>query len=714
MALKTIIKIVFLLLFSLFFKNAISQSVSDSLLKELSIAQEDTSKVNLLNNLAYELRTADKEKALSYAKQAAKLAEKLDFKRGMADAYRNIGTIYYVNADYENALKNYEKGLEISQQIHDNTGSIKAYNNLGNIFYVQGNYNKALEHYFLSLKLSDEINDQAGTAKSHSAIGLVYYSQENYKEALKNFTQSLKISEKLGDKSSLATTTYYIGVINQDQKKFDEALNYFKKSLEISLEINKDRQVATCYESIGTIYLEKKEYDNVLPYYEKSLVLRKKMNNKLGIANVLTSFGTYYTAVKDYPKAIKFLEESMSMSKELGLLSNIKAIAGNLSVAYSKMSNYKKAFENQVLFKTMSDSLRNEENTKKITELGMQYEFDKQKKLNIIEQQKKDAIQVAELKRQKSFRNFLLLGIGLIFLFAIFLYRSNQFKQKANALLSAQNIEIQRNSESLKLANHEIMRKSQQITDSINYASRIQTAILPPEEFFKDNFSDYFILFKPRNIVSGDYYWFLKKNKKLIVAVADCTGHGVPGAFLSMLGISFLYEIVNKHANITTGKILDTLREYIKESLRQTGDVSEPKDGMDIALCEIDLEQMILNYSGAHNPLVIYKAATHEIEEYNADRMPIAIYRKEKPFETQSIKIESGDCIYLFSDGYADQIGGEKNHKFMRRRLRELFLTMNLEKQEMQNQKQTLDNEFYNWKLKNEQVDDVLVMGIRV
>ncbi len=714
MTLKTIIKIFLLLLFVLVLKNTEAQSVSDSLLKELSKTQEDTNKVNLLNNIAYELRTADKEKAISSAKQAVVLSEEIGFERGTSDAYRNIGTIYYVNADYEKALTNYEKGLEISLKIEDKIGSIKAYTNLGNIFYVQGNYNKALEHYFSSLKMSDEINDEAGKAKSYSSIGLVYSSQENYKEALKNFLQSLKISEKLDDKSSLANINYYIGVINQEQAKLDEALNFFKKSLEISLEIKKDRQVATCYESIGNIYLEKKEYDKVLPYYEKSLELRKKMNNKLGIANVLTGFGSYYTAVKDYPKAIKFLEESMSISKELGLLSNIKATAGNLSVAYAEMKNYKKAFENQVVFKTMSDSLRNEENTKKITELGMQYEFDKQKKLNIIEQQKKDAIQTAELKRQKSFRNFLLLGIALIFLFAIFLYRSNQFKQKANALLSAQNIEIQRNSENLKKANNEIMRKSKQITDSINYASRIQTAILPPKEFFKDNFSDYFILFKPRNIVSGDYYWLLKKNKKIIVAAADCTGHGVPGAFLSMLGISFLYEIVNKHADITTGKILDILREYIKESLRQTGDVSEPKDGMDIALCEIDLKEMVLNYSGAHNPLVIYKAATHEIQEYDADRMPIAIYRKEKSFATKSIKIENGDCIYLFSDGYADQIGGEKNHKFMRRRMRELFLSMNLEKQEMSKQKQTLENEFYSWKQANEQVDDILVMGIRV
>ncbi len=712
----TIKKTIFILFiaFSLAFLQTKAQVKSDSLIKELTKAQEDTNKVNLLNIIAYELRTADKEKAINYAQEAVKLSENLDFEKGKGNAYRNIGTIYYVNADYEKALKNYEKSLEVTLKIDDKIGSIKAYNNLGNIFYVQGNYNKALENYFQSLKLSEEIKDQTGIARSYSTIGLVYYSQENYNEALKNFFKSLKISEKLNDKSSLATINYYIGVINQDEKKFDEALNFFHKSLEISILIKKDRQVATCYESIGNAYLSKKDYEKVLPYYEKSLALHQKMNNKLGTANVLRGFGSYYLAAKDYPKAIKYLEDAMKISHDLGVLNNIKAIAGDLSIAYSQMKNYKKAFENQVLFKNMSDSLRNEENTKKITELGMQYEFDKQKKLNIIEQQKKDAIQAAELKRQKSFRNFLLLGFGLIFLFVIFLYRSNQFKQKANALLSAQNAEIQRKSENLKKANDEISHKNQQITDSINYASRIQTAILPPEEFFKDNFPDYFILFKPKNIVSGDYYWFIEKNNKVFVAAADCTGHGVPGAFLSMLGISFLYEIVNKRAEITTGEILNTLRDYIKESLRQTGDAKEPKDGMDIALCEIDFKEMTLNYSGAHNPMVIFRKALNQIEELEADKMPIAIYRKERPFVTKSVKIEHGDRIYLFSDGYADQIGGEKNHKYMRRRMKDLFLTMNLEKMSMPQQKIKLETEFQEWKQKNEQVDDILVMGIKI
>ena len=332
-----------------------------------------------------------------------------------------------------------------------------------------------------------------------------------------------------------------------------------------------------------------------------------------------------------------------------------------------------------------------------------------------IEQQKKDAVQAAELKRQKALRNFLLLGLGLVFAFAIFLYRSNKFKQKANALLSSQNEEIKRQSENLKKANKEISDKNKQITDSINYASRIQTAILPPHDLFEKHFPEYFIFFKPRDIVSGDYYWLTQKGNKVIVAAADCTGHGVPGAFLSMLGISFLNEIVNKHQEIKAGEILDMLREQIKSSLRQTQNSRDTKDGMDIALCALDLEKMEVEFSGAHNSLVLIRDTKEkEIEEIKANRMPVSIYRKEKPFDTHTININKGDSLYMFSDGYPDQIGGEKKRKFMRRRLKEVFLELSQKNISMKEQYNILDKELTTWKKHHQQVDDILIIGLKI
>ncbi len=256
----------------------------------------------------------------------------------------------------------------------------------------------------------------------------------------------------------------------------------------------------------------------------------------------------------------------------------------------------------------------------------------------------------------------------------------------------------------------QIEQQKIEITDSIHYASRIQSALLPPDEDLDRLLPSYFILNKPRDIVSGDYYWVSQKENKVIVAVADCTGHGVPGAFMSILGIAFLNEVINKAEIITPNEILNELREHIIKSLHQTGRKDETREGMEIALCVVDFDNKKLQYSGAFRPL--YLIRNKEMNEFKGDYMPIGVYDdKEKSFSNKELHFKEDDIIYLFSDGYVDQIGGPNRKTFRSRKFKQLLI--NIHQKPLHEQKEILEKEYEEWKLDFEQIDDIMVMGIR-
>ena len=288
----------------------------------------------------------------------------------------------------------------------------------------------------------------------------------------------------------------------------------------------------------------------------------------------------------------------------------------------------------------------------------------------------------------------------LIFLFFIVRIREQQL-QKTNRLLE----------EKVKQRTAEIEAQKQEITSSIEYASRIQMAMLPVNEHFKTSFSDYFIIFKPRDIVSGDFYWIGEDEKNVFFTVADCTGHGVPGAFMSTLGISTLNEIITNNDNLHANTILELLRDKIKTALHQTGKDGEAADGMDIAFCVLHKNRKILEFSGAFNPLFIFQGG--EFKEYKADRMPIGIYYGEKDkFTNYEINLKKGDTIYIFSDGLSDQFGGPKGVKYKKAKLKKLLTEIYY--RPLSEQRSIIENEFEKWKGPFDQIDDVTILGIRI
>ncbi|NOQ23806.1 MAG: SpoIIE family protein phosphatase [Bacteroidales bacterium] len=306
---------------------------------------------------------------------------------------------------------------------------------------------------------------------------------------------------------------------------------------------------------------------------------------------------------------------------------------------------------------------------------------------------------------------FVLAIFVIIVIVKVYTRRLEQEKIRLEQIVKERTEEVVKQKDELEIQRDEIADKNRSITDSIEYASRIQKAILPSNEFAKEILPEHFILFRPRDIVSGDFYWMTKKDNLIVIIAADCTGHGVPGAFMSMLGVSFLNEIVNRHEVTSASVILNSLRKDIKKTLGQEGKEGEAKDGMDIALCIVDLEKMKMQYAGAYNPLYLFR--NNEFIEVKADRMPIGIWVKEKEsFTNNEIDLQKGDVFYIFSDGYQDQFGGEDGQKFKTKNYKKFLL--DIHQKPMAEQREILDTRIDEWRGKWEQIDDIIIVGVRV
>ncbi|MCF6242353.1 MAG: SpoIIE family protein phosphatase [Bacteroidales bacterium] len=328
---------------------------------------------------------------------------------------------------------------------------------------------------------------------------------------------------------------------------------------------------------------------------------------------------------------------------------------------------------------------------------------------------------------------FVIFGLAIVLIFFTFLIFSLQrINNIYENIVLNQKKDIEKQRDYAEKQHKEIRKQKEQITDSIRYARRIQTAMLPSPQYIENILPEHFIFFKPKDIVSGDFYFFAQKKNLLYIVAADCTGHGVPGAFMSMLGISFLNAIINSESKFalqlpfvddvvdkindlrikepTAAGVLNSLREMIKKALKQTGNDTEPKDGMDMALCILDRKKLKMQYAGAHNPLYLFR--NKQLIEYKADRMPIGIHIKEKPFTNHEIKLKKEDVFYLFSDGFVDQFNGETGEKYKIRRFKQLL--SDIHRLNMSVQKRRLEEELYQWKKNSEQVDDILIVGVRI
>ncbi|MCD6365958.1 MAG: SpoIIE family protein phosphatase, partial [Bacteroidales bacterium] len=495
------------------------------------------------------------------------------------------------------------------------------------------------------------------------------------------------------------------------KENYQKATNNYQKAQKIQIEINDIKGFVITETNLGAFYISSKDYPKALEQLDDALEKVKEIDSP----PYLTSIILYYRSqtnlfLQEPEKALADINQSLKIAKESNIKKTLSEDYNLLTDVYDFLGRYKEALYAHRQYGILKDSIFSEKTNKLSQEFGKR---ENERQLELKESQIKQ--QEIENKQQRLF----LYGLGIIIIFIVvfifLIFRQYRQKKRANEVLEAKNLLI--------------TQQKQEITDSIQYAQYIQLAVLPQLTSVSTMMVDHFILFRPRDIVSGDFYWMkeLTASNSLMITAADCTGHGVPGAFMSLLGISFLNEITSYRELNSPGLILDQLKQKVIESLHQTEEVGSSHDGMDMSFVIINKNEKHVKYAGANNPLYIIRSnemppvesdkmlqgETHTLYEIKADKMPIGIsHASDAKFTTHTINYLEGDTIYLFSDGYADQFGGEKYKKLKYMPFKKILLeNINLS---MDKQKQEIEELHLQWKGDREQTDDIIVIGIRL
>ncbi|HLC83178.1 MAG TPA: tetratricopeptide repeat protein, partial [Bacteroidia bacterium] len=626
------------------------------------------------------------------------------YPKGLALLLRTMGASHVLRGNNDKGIFFYSLSSQITKLLKDDDGLASSCNGLGIIYSREGNYSKAIEEYLSSLSSYERMNDKDGISIAYNNIGLNYERQAQPEKALDYYQKSLKRKLEIGKPLGIAQAKINIGNIYISLKKYDSSLKFFNEALEIQKELNNSTLEATIINSIGIIYQEQQKYDAAVGYFMKALVIRNKIGDKYGANDIRNNLAIINNIQGKYPKAIEYALESYDAAVEMQNLELVKQSPQTLSSSYEKSGNSNDALKYYKIYNAYKDSVYNKENTEKSIQAELKYEFSKKAEKENLAREKQELEQKEAVKRQTIIRNFLILGFVLLLIVAFLIYRNLKQKQKANNQLQFAYSQIEEKSNLLE-------EKNKEVFDSIKYAKRLQEAILPNNDFIKKLFPESFVFYKPKDIVSGDFYWFEHWGNKKMFAAVDCTGHGVPGAFMSIVGYNLLNQAINEHGLTKPNLILNELNKGITKTLKQTFEDSAVKDGMDISLCSYDEKTNVLEYSGAFNSLWLLR--DNAIVEIKADKQPVGLFLGEelKSFTNQEIPVKKGDIFYVFTDGYADQFGGPKGKKFKYKQLQNILLA-NASKT-MDEQKNILENSITSWQGNLEQIDDILIIGVR-
>ncbi len=761
--LKNILLLLILLPFSL--KLNAQDPVIDSLKTALKSAKHDTIRVKILSDI---LEKCDFNDIFKYSKMAEKIAEKNII----------LNPTSKLNSFYLKHLAN-------------------AFDNLGFMYHFQGDIPNSLDYLHKSLKIHEENKNDFSIALCLNNIGSIYLSQNETSKSIEYFSKSLKIYSKLNHIPGIALSLHNLGSVYALQGKKDIALSYFFKALKL-YEKSKDKiGTANCFSNIGVLYRNRKDIVNALEHFNKSLKIQTEMNDQQGMAHSLSGIASVLILSNKLNEALNYAKKSYQIVENLGAPNDLKNTANTLKIIYRKQNRFKEALEMYELEMKMSDSISNEATKKASIKKQFQYQYEKKAAADSVknaeEQKVKSALltaQQAQLNQEKTKSYALYGGLALVIVFAGFMVNRFRVTHKQKQIIELKEIETQKQNEIITHQKHLVEEKHKEITDSINYAERIQRSFLATAELLDENLSslrgtaypeidsgkqshqlqshaeldsashethnppaggqgddrDYFVFFQPKDVVSGDFYWATSTgsatNKKFILCTADSTGHGVPGAIMSILNISCLEKSVEEEKLTEPAAILNHTRVKIIERLKKDGSLDGGKDGMDCSLICFDFNSPLqgavrqladgdvvatMTYAAANNPVWIVRNATSvlsvraesrtenkfELIELSPDKMPVGKHDKDfVPFTQHSIDLQKGDVVYALTDGFADQFGGPKGKKFKYKQLKELLISNS--QLPMYEQKEVLKTTLNNWKGNLEQVDDVTIIGIRI
>ena len=720
----------------------------DSLQNLLNIAKDDTTRLKLYLALSYECNTKDN---LKYAEPALQLADKLlsntiqeSFKKNIIKrktfAYRFIGEYYSETGNVQKALDIFQKSLMLSREVNFKEGIGVALYKIGLIYQDQDYKVQALENFLKGLPIFYELKDTSSITNALMIIGKLYGDLHNVHKSLEYFKKALAIYEVSKTKYQANLIFLYgnIGAMYKDNKDLQNALVYYKKSLDIAETLKYMEVSCRLLINLGNVNRILLNYNEALIDEQKALKTAEEINSKELKAWCYANMAEIYRDKKEFKKAIDYGERALSIGKNQINIANVRDFELIVSKTDSCAGNYKEAYQHYQSYIKIRDKLNSGEVGKAITKEKIQSDYERQNVIAKAEQEKKNAVAIEEKKRQLFVIYSVAALLVIVIIFSGLLYKRFRLTNKQKQII--------------EIKSKEIEEKQHEIIDSITYAKRLQQAILPSLAAVKEQLPNSFVYYQPKDIVAGDFYWMhvvseqlavnsnqLTENNKtaslitdksslVYIAAADCTGHGVPGAMVSVVCSNALNRAVNEFNLTDTGLILDKTRELVIETFEKSD--SEVKDGMDISLLRIKYgvsgSKTEIQWSGANNSLwyVLNSVGSSEVEnkeliEVKADKQPIGKYSEPTPFTTHNISLPpspsgragEGCTFYLFSDGYADQFS-ENDKKLMKKKFKDIVLSM--QDLSMEEQKNKIKKVHIDWKGTMEQTDDVLVIGVKI
>ena len=715
------------------------EAINEAFSKIDSSANSELYSTLLLNKGNIEFYQGNWKLALSSYQKSLSIEKNKQNSSNLPILYNNIASVYDSKLMFDEALYNYQKALNIYKNQNKEEEQAQLNYNIGNLYYSTEDFDSALKFYNHALNLEDRLNNEEEKLLTYNNIGVIYYEKERWSDALQNYFRSLELARKHGYMKEQAITLNNIGNVKFDEKDYNQAVNYYNQSKELSLELKYLKGMAIALHNQANAYLKMGKIDTAKLLLSQSLQISQELDLNEVLFNNYRSLAEIFASADDCAKSLeyykKYSELRFSVSEEK---------TRQISILHQKYKYKTQNLEDDYGLRMKSVLAKKAQVSRKLSRMVgrlkaerviSKYHKEKQKQeIDILNQENTiSELKIREREQDLEKRNWqiaglgsaLLLGIVLVFL----LIRLNKQSKRTNKLLAEHNSELAKQKEEIEkqrnrieVHRNEIARQKESMTSSIVYARRIQQAVLPPTGYFNEFLPENFVFYRPRDIVSGDFYWISQQEQKIVIVAGDCTGHGVPGAFMSMLGISYLNRIVGEEPVSKASIILEKLRSLVISSLHQTGKMDEAKDGMDISLLVIDMENKTIDYAGAYNPLYLISnrddyQSDIKIEnnglvlhEWKADKMPIGIHSgKVHEFTNNAIPYNEGDTLYLFSDGFVDQFGGESGRKYLSKRLKNFLLSIN--QQKMHEQQISVQNEFETWRGTREQIDDVIVIG---
>ncbi|MEX1003278.1 MAG: SpoIIE family protein phosphatase [Crocinitomicaceae bacterium] len=599
------------------------------------------------------------------------------------------------NIDNKAAVQYSDVALNYAIRMNDQLRIANALDAKGNAYNSMGESQAALEQLFKALSIYEELKAHKQIAIVTNSLANTFIDQEDYEKAINYYQASYEAGMIIKDTNAIAVPLVGLSIIYDEMGEIQKALNTTKEAIPLFEGINRTDAMVVCYVNASNYSYDLGMKDASFIWLQKAKKQNEQLKNKYFSGEISLFEAVLLADNGKLNEAVVAAENGIKLLREIDAKSNIMKAHKTLSDIYAENHAYNLAYHSLSQYTQLKDSLDTENKTEIMEELNTKYETaQKEKKISLLSAEKE--IQTLENDKNKTIMNVLVGGSSLLLILSGFTIRANRQKKRANTDLHTQKSIVE--------------EKNKEILDSIQYAKRIQNAIIPSPDRLQKHFQDSFVLYLPKDIVAGDFYWMETVGSSVLIAVADCTGHGVPGAMVSVVCNNALNRAVKEFNLTEPAKILDKTRDLVVEAFSKNQE--EISDGMDISLCSWNKETQVVQWAGANNPLYIIRKENLELEILTPDKQPIGMYETARLYTNHSISVQPGDNLYLFSDGYADQFGSKTGKKYKYGRFRAFFKTH--ANQTMKQQKQLLIEDFLNWKGEFEQLDDVCVIGVRL